>query len=271
MDFATIIGLIIGLCALIFGFVIEGGSLSALLQGTAALIVFGGTIGAVVVGFPFRTLKRVPFILKYAFFEKRFKPEETIDKLVDLANVSRREGLLALEGHLDDNKDNEFLREGIQMIIDGGEPEMIQDILNRRIDRYEENILSIGKVFEAAGGFAPTMGIIGTVMGLVHVLGGLDDPSSLGPAIAVAFIATLYGVASANIIYLPIFNKIKARLEQDVMIMELQAEGLMSIQSGENTTIIKSKLTAFLDRSGRKIARNDERMQDNQADVTIDG
>jgi len=148
--------------------------------------------------------------------------------------------------------DNAFLKEGIQMIVDGTEAEMIEDILNRKIERYEEEILSIGRMFEAAGGFAPTMGIIGTVMGLVHVLGSLDDPSKLGPSIAVAFVATLYGVSSANIIYLPIFNKIKARLQQEILLMELQAEGLMSIQYGENPTVLKSKLSAFLDQKSGK-------------------
>jgi len=252
MDFATVIGLVLGILSLIVGFVLEGGTVSSLIQGTAAMIVFGGTFGAVIVGTPFRTLKKVPFILKYAFFEKRQKPEEIIEKLISLANTSRREGLLALEGQLDELGDNEFLKEGIQMIIDGAEAEMIEDILNRKIERYEDEILSIGKIFEAAGGFAPTMGIIGTVMGLVHVLGELDDAAKLGPSIAVAFIATLYGVSSANVIYLPIFNKIKARLEQQIVIMELQAEGLMSIQYGENSTILKNKLSAFLDNNGRK-------------------
>ncbi|WP_077614047.1 flagellar motor protein [Caenibacillus caldisaponilyticus] len=257
MDFATVIGLLLGILSLLMGFILEGGSIAAILQGTAALIVFGGTFGAVIASFPFRVLKRIPFILKYAFFEKPFRPEETIEQLVDLANISRREGLLALEGRLEENDDNKFLQEGIQMVVDGAEAEMIEDILNREIERYEENILSVARVFEAAGGFAPTMGIIGTVMGLVHVLGDLNNPETLGPSIAVAFIATLYGVSSANLIYLPIFNKIKARLEQDILLMELQAEGLMSIQLGENTTILRNKLQAFLDKHGRQKNRDD--------------
>lgn len=256
MDFATVIGLLLGILSLIMGFVFEGGQLSALVEGTAAIIVFGGTFGAVILGSPLRTLKRVPSILKYAFFEKRINTEETVEKLINLANISRREGLLALEGQLEKTPENAFLWDGVQMIVDGAEAEMIEDVLNRKIERYEENIMSVGKLFEAAGGFAPTMGIIGTVMGLVHVLGQLDDPSTLGPSIAVAFIATLYGVSSANVIYIPIFNKIKARLEQEIVNMELQAEGLMSIQYGENTTILKSKLSAFLD-GGNKRRSND--------------
>ncbi|MGV3487089.1 MAG: flagellar motor protein [Tuberibacillus sp.] len=263
MDMATVIGLLLGILSLIIGFVMEGGTLSSLIQVTAAMIVFGGTFGAVILSTPLRTLKRIPFILKYAFFEKRIKPEETIEQLVALANISRREGLLALEGQMSELGDNAFLKDGIQMIVDGAEAEMIEDILNRKIERYEEEILSIGKIFEAAGGFAPTMGIIGTVMGLVHVLGSLEDAAKLGPSIAVAFIATLYGVSSANVIYLPIFNKIKARLQQEVVNMELQAEGLMSIQYGENSTILRNKLSAFLGDKGRE--NNDS------TDVTSNG
>ncbi|GGH76440.1 chemotaxis protein MotA [Pullulanibacillus pueri] len=246
MDITTLLGIIIGIVSLILGFVLEGGKIGALIQLTAIIIVFGGTIGAVIIGTPFKKLKKVPFIIKYAFVDGKASPKETIDQLIDLSNISRREGLLALEGALHDS-DNEFLKDGIQMIIDGGDAEMIQDIISRKIEKREERILSIAKVFEAAGGFAPTMGIIGTVMGLVHILGQLDDPQSLGPSIAVAFIATLYGVASANMIYLPLYNKVKARLNEEIMMMELQAEGLLSIQYGENSTILKSKLMAFLD------------------------
>lgn len=256
MDFATVIGLVVGLLSLVFGFLLEGGSLSALFKVTAALIVFGGTIGAVIISFPGSTLKKIPFILKYAFVNKKSHPEDVIDQLVNLANISRREGLLALEGAKEEFEDDEFLSTGVQLIVDGVDSEMIEDILNRDIELYEQHILSIAKVFEAAGGFAPTMGIIGTVMGLVHVLGNIDKPGNLGPAIAVAFIATLYGVASANVIYLPLYNKIKARLAQDILIREIQAEGLISIQYGENTMLLRKKLLAFLDSDGKERVEN---------------
>lgn len=262
MDFATIIGLVLGLLSLILGFTLEGGTLGSLIQPTAAIIVFGGTIGAVIVSFPMRALSKVLFIFKYAFTEKKFNPSVTIETLVKLSNVSRREGLLALEGESAIYENDAFLSEGVQMVVDGIEAEMIEDILTREIELYEENILSIGKMFEAAGGFAPTMGIIGTVMGLVHVLGSLDNPSALGPAIAIAFIATLYGVASANVIYLPIYNKVKAHLSQDILMMELQAEGLLSIQHGENSNVLKKKLMAFLDTNMKAKLENEQ--DDNQ-------
>lgn len=259
MDLTTIIGLIVGIASLIVGFVLEGGVLGALIEGTAALIVFGGTIGAIIISFPSSVLKEVPRAVKYAFFKEPNKPEEMIQKIVELANLSRREGLLALESQVEELENDEFLLTGIQLIVDGVDAESIEDILNRDIELREQNVLSIGRVFESAGGFAPTMGIIGTVMGLVHVLGSLEKPDTLGPSIAVAFIATLYGVASANLIYLPLYGKIKGRLAQEVLIKEIQIEGLLSIVNGENTTLLKNKLTSFLDSNGkRRLSNADE-------------
>ncbi|MBM7646992.1 chemotaxis protein MotA [Scopulibacillus daqui] len=253
MDFATVIGFIVGIASLILGFLLEGGSIGSLFQMTAVLIVFGGTIGAVIISFPFGALKKIPFILKYAFFDKSSQPNEVIEQLTEMANISRREGLLALEAQKELYEHDEFLSNGIQMIVDGVDSEMVEDILNKDIELYEENILSVGRIFEAAGGFAPTMGIIGTVMGLVQVLGSLNDPENLGSSIAVAFIATLYGIASANVFYLPLFNKIKARLAQELLIRDIQVEGLMSIQNGENTTILRKKLMAFLAEDKRQL------------------
>lgn len=255
MDLTTILGFIIGIVALIFGFIMEGGHLGSLFQGTAAVIVFGGTVGAVVAGTPMRVLKKVPYILKVAFIEKKEPPHETIDQLVELSNLSRREGLLALEAETERYKDDPFLYEGLQLTIDGIDGDLVRDILDREIEQYEAKHIEIGKVFETAGGYAPTMGIIGTVMGLVHVLGMLSEPDSLGPAIAVAFIATLYGVASANVLYFPLYKKIQARIDQQVMLKELQAEGLLSILHGENPNILRKKLLAFVEKKTESNAK----------------
>jgi chemotaxis protein MotA len=211
------------------------------------MIVFGGTFGAVIAGTPMRVLKKIPYLLKMAFSERKFKPNETIEDLVELSQISRREGLLALEAEAERFEGDSFMYEGLQLTIDGVEAELIRDILDREMQLYEDRHLEIAKVFEKAGGFAPTMGIIGTVMGLVHVLSKLDDPSTLGSSIAVAFIATLYGVSSANVIYLPLHHKIQARVEQEILIKELQSEGLLSIQHGENPNILRKKLTAFVE------------------------
>ncbi|MCO7124976.1 flagellar motor protein [Sporolactobacillus shoreicorticis] len=246
MDVATVIGLLVGLLSLIVGFLLEGGELVALLKVTAFLIVVGGTIGAVVVSFPGKILAKTPFILRYAFTKPKERQDDTIVELINLANISRREGLLALEGEQRKFENDAFMSNGIQMVVDGVDSDVIDDILNRDIELYEQKILSIGKIFESAGGYAPTMGIIGTVMGLVHVLGSLEDAAALGPAIAVAFIATLYGVGSANVIYLPIYTKIRNKLAGDVLIRQLKTEGILSIQYGESTMILKKKLYAFL-------------------------
>lgn len=248
MDITTIIGLLIGIGALISGFLMEGGHVDALLQGTAAVIVFGGTFGAVIVATPMRVLKQTPYILKMAFQSKSFHPQQVIDDLEALSNLSRREGLLALDTEAEKFSQDPLMYEGLLLIVDGVEAHLVRDILEREIELYEDKHLQIGKVFETAGGFAPTMGIIGTVMGLVHVLGSLSDPESLGPLIAVAFIATLYGVGSANVIYLPLYNKIRAKIEQETLKKELQVEGLQSIHHGENPRILQKKLQAFVEK-----------------------
>lgn len=254
MAIATVVGLLMGILSLLIGFTLEGGSLGALFQVTALLIVFGGTIGAVIVSYSGATLAKLPFILKYAFVSPKNNPGETIAQLMHLANISRREGLLALESEQENFRDDAFMSNGIQMVVDGVDSDVIDDILNRDIELYEQKILSIGRMFESAGGFSPTMGIVGTVMGLVHVLSNLSNPDELGPSIAVAFIATLYGVASANVIFFPIFNKIKANLAQDVLIRQIKAEGILSIQYGENTMILRQKLYAFLSTEEREQA-----------------
>ncbi|WP_010632646.1 flagellar motor protein [Sporolactobacillus vineae] len=271
MDLATLIGLLFGILSLILGFTMEGGTLGSLFQVTAMMIVFGGTIGAVIVSTPGKTLRKLPFITKYAFSKPDSSAGATISMLMDLANVSRREGLLALEGRQEEFADDEFMTNGIQMVVDGVDSDVIDDILNRDIELYEQKMLSIGRMYEAAGGFSPTMGIIGTVMGLVHVLGNLSSPSDLGPSIAVAFIATLYGVASANVVFLPMFNKIKAHLAQDVLIRQIKAEGILSVQFGENTMILRQKLFAFLSPQEREEAEREMGSEDGGEDRGMNG
>ncbi|MBP1931450.1 flagellar motor protein [Ammoniphilus resinae] len=252
MDLATTIGIALGLLSLIGGFLLEGGEVSALLQIGAAIIVFGGTFGAVIASFGIEQIKSVIPLVKIAFVQKKQNHIETIRVMTKMATVSRREGLLALEEYIDQLKDNLFLQKGLQLVIDSAEPEMIRDILQLEIANIEERHKLGAKVFEAAGGFAPTMGIIGTVMGLVHVLSNLSQPDTLGHSIALAFIATLYGVMSANVVYLPIANKLKLRSRDEIIIREMETEGLLSIQSGENPNIVKEKLMAFLPNQARQ-------------------
>ncbi|WP_159885478.1 flagellar motor protein [Paenibacillus puerhi] len=245
MDITTLIGLLIGLAALAGGYLWDGGHLDALIVPSAMLIVFGGTIGAVIVSFPRSQLSQFGKALSMAFKEHRRDPRESIEELVDMAAIARREGVLALENRAQEHEDP-FLKDALMMVVDGTDPELTRQILELEIDAVEHQHEGWAKIFEAAGGYAPTMGIIGTVMGLIHVLGNLSDPGSLGPAIAVAFAATLYGVASANVIYLPIASKIKIRSQLQITEMELMLEGILALQAGENPQLIKKKLYSFI-------------------------
>jgi chemotaxis protein MotA len=245
VDLTTILGIVLGIAGLVGGFMWDGGHLGSLIVPSAMLIVFGGTFGATAAGFPGSVLKELPKALAIAFKQQKRDPVVIIDEIVEMASIARREGVLALEQRAQEHP-NPFLKDGLLMVVDGTDPELTRQILELEMDAVEQKNEVYAKVFEAAGGFAPTMGIIGTVMGLIHVLGNLSDPSSLGPAIAVAFTATLYGVMSANMIYFPISNKIKYRTKEIVSEMELMLEGILALQAGENPQLIKKKLTSFL-------------------------
>ena len=241
MDLSTILGIIAGIGSLIAGFVMEGGKVGSLLQLSASVIVFGGTAGAVVTSFPLSELKKFPQWIKTAFTSQSFGAAEAYETLVRFAEKARREGLLSLEQELESISDR-FTRQGMQLVIDGTDPEITREILESNIAVLEKRHKVGIAVFEAAGGFGPTMGIIGTVMGLVMVLGNLSDPSSLSESIASAFIATLYGVSSANLLWLPIASKLKMKDKAEVSAMEMVLDGILSIQAGENPSILKEKL-----------------------------
>jgi chemotaxis protein MotA len=245
VDLTTLLGIVLGIAALLIGYSWDGGHIGALFIPSAMLIVFGGTFGAVAASFPGAVLKAIPEALSLAFKQSKRNSNETISEIVDMATVARREGVLALEQRAQEHA-NPFLKDGLMMVVDGTDPELTRQILELEMDSVEHHVDGLAKVFDSAGAYAPTMGIIGTVMGLIHVLGNLSDPSSLGPAIAVAFTATLYGVMSANLIYLPIGNKIKIRGKDQVAEMELMLEGILALQAGENPQLIKKKLTSFV-------------------------
>ncbi|MEW6423882.1 MAG: flagellar motor protein [Bacillota bacterium] len=245
MDPTAFIGLILAVVALVGGFVLEGGHLGALFQVTAAMIVFGGTIGATILSFSLNDLKVVPRLLTVAFLRNPPDPADTIELIVKLAEEARREGLLYLENRLEEI-DDPFLRKGIQLVVDGTDPDLVRNILEVEIFSIQDRHQTGAGVFEAAGGYAPTMGIIGTVMGLVHVLGSIDKPENLGPAIALAFIATLYGVSSANVFWLPIATKLQNLSKKELLLRQLMLEGVVSLQAGYNPILIRERLTAFL-------------------------
>ncbi|AJE52176.1 flagellar motor protein [Paenibacillus polymyxa] len=257
MDITIVLGIIAGIIALIGGFLWEGGEFTGLLQGTSALIVFGGTFAAVVISYPASKLKTIPTALRMAFSREDNPTEQYIEDLVSMAATSRRSGVLALE-RISSEHPNAFLREGLQLVIDGTEQEQIKQIIELELDAIGHKHEGYAKIFESAGGYAPTMGIIGTVMGLIHVLGSLTEPTALGPSIAVAFIATLYGVASANLIFLPIASKIRAASESEIITMDLLLQGILAIQNGENPKLVRKKLEFFI-RSEQNIDRKPPR------------
>ncbi|OZB93310.1 flagellar motor protein [Paenibacillus sp. XY044] len=244
MEITTILGILAGLAALVGGFLWEGGQINGLMQAAAALIVFGGTFAAVVVSFPLHRLKTIPKALRFAFSKPSEDTNQLIEDLVGMSTAARRNGVLSLERMAMDHH-NSFLREGIQLVVDGTEESQIKQIMELEMDAVEQKHENYAKIFESAGGYAPTMGIIGTVMGLIHVLGSLSEPTDLGPSIAVAFTATLYGVASANIIFLPIASKIKSRSADEIQQMELLMQGILAIQNGEHPNMVRKKLVSF--------------------------
>lgn len=252
MDLTTVLGLVVGIGALLLSVIIEGGHLTSLLSLPAAVMIAGGTIGATAIGFTVEELKTVPTLLRIAFTEEHHDVSSLIATLVSFAEKARREGLLALEDDLSTIEDK-FLKKGMQLVIDGTDAELVRSIMETELAFIQERHHKGASIFDAAGGFAPTMGIIGTVMGLVHVLGNLSDTETLGPAIATAFLATLYGIFSANILFLPIAGKLKNRSAHQVLVYEVTLEGILSVQAGDNPRIVEEKLEAFLAPKQRKI------------------
>jgi len=257
MDLATIIGFILGIGSLLAGFLWEGGHAGALLQPSAALIVFGGTMGATLFSFAPWDFKAVPQLIKLAVFNKPYDPAKTIDNIVAMAEEARREGLLFLENRISEVEDP-YLRKGLQLVIDGTDPDLVKNILEVEIYTIEERHSIGSKIFEVAGGYAPTMGIIGTVMGLVHVLGNMSDPDSLGPAIAVAFMATLYGVGSANLLWFPLAAKLANISNKEILLKQLMMEGIISLQAGYNPILIRERLVAYLNPTARQKREEEE-------------
>jgi chemotaxis protein MotA len=244
MDFGTIGGIAFAIAMILVGQALEGGHIGSILQLTAAMIVFGGTFGAVMVSFPlkefFGGLKMGIGTLK----QKKSDLRQILDQVVDLAGVARRDGVLALEQRLPELKD-QFLRRAVGFIVDGVDATVARDALETEIMREFEEGSTGAKVFEAMGGYAPTVGILGAVLGLIHVMENLNDPSKLGGGIATAFVATVYGVGSANLLFLPLATKIKRRLAIEKERRVLIAEAALSIQAGLNPRVLREKLLAY--------------------------
>ncbi len=245
MDILSIIGIALALFAIIGGNIMEGGHTSSLMQLTAFIIVIGGTVGAVLLQSPLPVFMHALKLVRLVFMPPKLAPEAAIEKIVGWSNIARKEGLLGLEA-VSETETDPFTRKGLQLLVDGSEPDTIRGILEVEVGTKEEHDIAAAKVYEGMGGYAPTIGIIGAVMGLIHVMNNLADPSSLGSGIAVAFVATIYGVGSANLFLLPIANKLKAIIGQQSRFQEMIIEGVISIAEGENPRNIETKLQGYL-------------------------
>jgi chemotaxis protein MotA len=245
MDRASIIGIVLGISAIAGGSVIEGGKLNTILQPTAAIIVFGGTFGATLLSYSMKDIMRAVLSLKHVFRNEKKDYERIINDLVRYCAIARRKGLIVLEQELD-IIDNEFLRDALRLAINGMGTKILKETLEQIILTYRDEKKRIAKVFETAGGFAPTIGIIGAVMGLIHVMQNLAEPAKLGSGIAVAFVATIYGVGSANLILLPISKKLLNVLNDEIAHREMIIEGVIGITSGINPYQLEEKLRGFI-------------------------
>jgi chemotaxis protein MotA len=245
MDIATILGLVLGIGALLGSFIMEGGHLSALIQWPAIILVVVGTFGATIITTSLKQVKALPELIKIAAFEKKLNPQQLIELIFELAQGARKNGLLSLEKDLARVREP-FLKKALQLAIDGFETNKIKEILEIEMSYVEERHKSGAAFFQKLGGFSPTLGIMGTVLGLIHALGNLESSSNIASSIAAAFIATLWGVALANLIYLPISDKLKARHQDETLCLEIITEGVIALAMGDNPRVIRMKLLSFL-------------------------
>lgn len=245
MDGLTLLGIAVAFTAVLAGQAFEGGHAASLVNLPALLIVLGGSMGAMMIQAPISVFRRAIFMLRWAVIPPNFGSEKVIAKFVNWGNVSRREGLLGLEGSLRTEKER-FIHKGLQMLVDGKDPSFIRSALEVEIDIKERFDLAAAKIFESMGGYTPTIGILGAVMGLIQVMENLSDPGKLGHGIATAFVATIYGVGLANLLLLPLSNKLKAHVMRNRNYQEMLLEGLVSIAEGENPKNIESRLRSFV-------------------------
>jgi chemotaxis protein MotA len=258
IDLATFIGIAIAAAGILGGQALEGGSVKSLIQPTAAIIVLGGTFGACLVQFPLSVAMASFKSIVKAFLQPKINNKEVIQEIIRLANKARKEGVISLESDTQKIEDP-FLKRALTMAMDGVEPKVLRETMELEIDNLEEETDQPIKFWTSAGGYAPTIGIIGAVLGLIHVMENLSDPGKLGGGIAVAFVATVYGLVTANIIYLPIAGKLKLKSKSLMVAKEIMLVGVIGILEGENPRLIDDKLKSYLSR---------EELQDQQVTNT---
>jgi len=254
MDKSSLLGIAIAVGGILAGLLLEGGRIAQILQPTAALIVFGGTLGAVMLQFPLRVIWAAFRHLGRVFLQKSKDPRVMIAELVAYAQKARKEGIVSLDNELPSIQDP-FLKKTLMLAVDGTEPQEIRNMMDLELDNQADHNDTIPRVFESAGGFSPTIGIIGAVLGLIQVMQHLDDIAAVGRGIAVAFVATIYGVGAANLFFLPIAGKIKIRLRQEQTLREMVLEGVISILEGMNPRMMETKLMGFFSEANEQVNR----------------
>lgn len=243
-DRISVAGLLLGVLAVLVGQFIEGASLAGLVQPTAFVIVIGGTLGATMLQSSLPAFREGLRMAAWVFRPPSLPRDEYIRRIVAWASVARKEGLLVLESELGGMRDP-FVRKGLQLLIDGADPERVRDVMEVEVASLDAQMRQAGRVWEAAGGYAPTLGILGAVLGLIHVMENLADPGRLGHGIATAFVATIYGVGSANLIFLPMARKLTTQIQRHLIQREMVIDGLVGIANGDNPRIIDSRLNGY--------------------------
>lgn len=251
MDIALIGGLVAGFAFVLFGIMQGGSGIGSFIDPGSILIVIGGGIAATFVNYPMQDLIGIGKVFMKALKNPEFNTGQIIDKVIELANIARREGLLALEEAVDEVNDD-FLKKGVMLIVDGTDPEMVKSILETELSNMLDRHSKGRGIFDSLGGLMPAFGMIGTLIGLVAMLQNLSDPSLIGPSMAVALLTTFYGSLAANLLWIPISGKLSIKSKEEALVKEVMIEGLLSIQAGENPRIIEEKLKAFLSPTIRK-------------------
>lgn len=259
MDKSSIGGIAIAVGGITLGLVLEGGRVSQILQPTAAIIVFGGTIGAVMLQFPLQVIVQAGKQLSNVFRERPTTAQKTVQQLVGYAHQARRSGIVSLDDELEKITDP-FLKRSLMLAVDGTEPDELRKMMESELQARAEEEELIARVFESAGGFSPTIGIIGAVLGLIQVMQHLQNMDEVGRGIAVAFVATIYGVGAANLIFLPCSGKLKIRFRHQQVVREMTLEGVISILEGMNPKVLEGKMLGFLEEDSRQ--ENMNRRQD---------
>ncbi|GGC75246.1 flagellar motor protein [Marinobacter halophilus] len=245
MDILSLLGIILAFVAILGGNLLEGGAMGSLFNAPAGLIVVGGTLAATILQTSWPMLKRALRQVRWVFVPPYINLEDGIGKVIDWSVKARKQGLLGLEG-LAEREPEKFARKGLQLLVDGAEPEAIRSIMEVDLESREERDLEASRIYEAMGGYSPTIGIIGAVMGLIQVMTNLEDPQSLGSGIATAFVATIYGVALANLLFFPIANKLRSIIKERTRYEDMMIDGIIAIAEGENPKSIELRLRGFL-------------------------